>query len=270
VGHARKPVPGGSERRVRYQVDLAGPVGQLTIGAPVRLKGFDVGEVQEVGLAIKRDGSGIDAPVIIALDPARFAPASGSDDSSLNATLAGLVAKGLRASLQQDPPLVGGYVVSLAAMPEAAPGDLELNLSPPRLPAAASGNLDSIVQEIEAIPVAEIAANVLQVSEAARQVVSSPEIRSSIANLDRTLKELRRTVAQSGPQIAMTAQQLRRTADDLSAAAQSTKSLLGTGDLAQDGTVSELLKSLTRTARSVRELSDYLERHPEALIQGKS
>lgn len=36
-----------------------------------------------------------------------------------------------------------------------------------------------------------------------------------------------------------------------------------------NSTLAELLRELTQTARSVRELTDYLERHPEAMLKGK-
>jgi paraquat-inducible protein B len=39
---------------------------------------------------------------------------------------------------------------------------------------------------------------------------------------------------------------------------------------AQSAALPETLYELTRAARSLRELADYLDRHPEALIAGRS
>jgi hypothetical protein len=42
----------------------------------------------------------------------------------------------------------------------------------------------------------------------------------------------------------------------------------GDGD-AQDSSLPEAIRQLNETARSIRTLADYLNRHPEALIRGK-
>jgi paraquat-inducible protein B len=53
------------------------------------------------------------------------------------------------------------------------------------------------------------------------------------------------------------------------AALKSVNSLAGVNSQLRNDT-SALMSELTSTARSIRGLASYLERHPEALIRGKS
>src|SRR6185312_189350 len=66
-----------------YLVSFRGAVGQLKPDAPVMLRGFTVGEVTSVGLAVDPQTGRISTPVLLALDPTRFhltapAPADGN------------------------------------------------------------------------------------------------------------------------------------------------------------------------------------------------
>jgi paraquat-inducible protein B len=63
------------------------------------------------------------------------------------------------------------------------------------------------------------------------------------------------------PQTLQTLQQLQQTLDSANQALQANS------PLQQD--VRKAAQEVTETARSFRALSDYLDRHPEALIRGK-
>jgi paraquat-inducible protein B len=63
--------------------------------------------------------------------------------------------------------------------------------------------------------------------------------------------------------------ELRRTADAAQATVTSANNVLG-GGTEQDKDVPSALHELTDAARSIRALANYLDRHPEALLQGKA
>jgi paraquat-inducible protein B len=46
--------------------------------------------------------------------------------------------------------------------------------------------------------------------------------------------------------------------------------MLGGNGLSQDASIPGAIRQLTDAARSMRDLADFLERHPESLLQGKS
>jgi hypothetical protein len=70
------------------------------------------------------------------------------------------------------------------------------------------------------------------------------------------------------PQIKPLIASLRATADAAQSAAQSAGSTLGPdGALATQ--LPALLQQVSDAARSIRELADFLERHPESLLRGR-
>jgi paraquat-inducible protein B len=123
------------------------------------------------------------------------------------------------------------------------------------------------------MPLSEIGADLRDISHQAAQFVHSPQLAGTLrqidgatANLDRmtgemrsqlppTLAELRRTVAEA--QNALTA------AHNLLSAQRSVGSAPGTEGLP------ETLYEISRTARSLRGLSDLLDQHPSALLTGR-
>jgi len=80
-------------------------------------------------------------------------------------------------------------------------------------------------------------------------------------------------VANAGPQITTLVDSLRRTGSQLERTAevqglaQSAGGLVG-GPTAQAG-LQTAIREVTDAARSVRELADYLDQHPEALVHGR-
>ncbi|HEU0195905.1 MAG TPA: MlaD family protein [Nevskiaceae bacterium] len=263
--------------RVPYALAFDGAVGDLQIGAPVTLRGFTVGEVTGVQLDVDPHTGKISTPVTIALDPTRLHldgvnPADGHWQSAMDAALAQMVKSGLRAALTRDPPLIGSPQVRLETLPHAPPATLvassgkllEIPTAPPSGPTA-------IMAKLNHLPVSDIttiANNVRSITARVNALVGSPQIKNSLAHLDHALAGLDRAVGQAGPQIAPTIASLRATAQQIDATARSAQRLAG-GAAAPNGNVRQALQELTRTARAVRSLADYLERHPNALITGR-
>ena len=62
---------------------------------------------------------------------------------------------------------------------------------------------------------------------------------------------------------------LRQTAQAASGTLETVHTLMGSG-VPGDSDLPRLLAEVTRAARAVRELADFLDQHPEALIRGRS
>lgn len=95
------------------------------------------------------------------------------------------------------------------------------------------------------------------------KIVSSPELTDAIAELDATLQQIHQTAGDAGPKITQVVDSLRKTAT-----AKAADKTLG-GTPAQGGT-QQAMRELTEAARSVRDLANYLDRHPEALLHGRA
>jgi len=261
-------------------VNFDGDVGKLKPGAAVSLRGFTVGKVDNVQLTTDAVTGAITTSVMLDLDPTRFnirmLPASPIDwPATLRATLASLVRHGLRATLKQTPPLVGPEQVDLVVAPDSAAAELLTVGSYPQIPAE-NGGLSALPAKLGRLPVQQIGDNLLAISSQVKKLTASPQLQDSIVHLDRSMVELDRTLKAVGPQIAptlvsvhQTIDGLRHTADEVDATAEAARKLLGGSAASPNGNLQQAVRELTGTARSIRTLANYLDQHPEALIQGR-
>lgn len=212
----------------------------LEPGAPVEFRGIPVGEVVSIDAQIDAKTYRFSAPVIIDLDAQRLGVkvhdlSSEADLASMRRTLLDkLVAAGVRAQLRTGNLLTGAQYVSFDFFPDAAPATIDWSESPVRLP--------TIPGDLQAIE-ARVVDLIKKIDEVPFREIGQ-DLRKTIAELDRTLVSARRTVDK--------ADQLIQPDSLLSAELAST------------------LDEVKRAARGLRVLTDYLERHPEALIRGKT
>ena len=267
VGLARKPIAGSAtEAPVLYTVSFQDAVGDLSPGDTVTLRGFSVGVVKDVGFHYDPETKSVETPITLGLYPSAFHL---PDSDALRTTLDDLVAEGWRAKLDREPVLIGEHMVSLDLVPGAPATTMTEAGGLPEIPVApGGGGLDSMMVRLNKIPIDRIAQNVLDMTHHADTIVSSPQLKDSLAQLDASLQEIRQTVNVAGPKITKLAESLRYTADRLDQATHQVQHNLG-GPESQHG-LESTLRELSDAARSVRSLSDYLERHPESLIRGKN
>jgi paraquat-inducible protein B len=267
-GLGRKPIaPAAGGSAERYRVTFDGDVGALKRGDAVKLRGFTVGQVEEIELHVDADRGAIRTPVTLRLFTPLL-PITSANPDQLRAAVSSLVRHGLRARLERDPPLIGSYEVTLD-MVSGAPATTQPSGSGlPEIPAMPGGGIDSLVTRIDKVPVDRIADHVLSITDRVDALVSSAELRDSLVQLDAALKQIRRTAASAGPKIERLVDRLRDTADHLDRTAKSAATVVG-GPAAQNG-IDTTMHEVTDAARAIRELADYLDRHPEALIRGRS
>lgn len=239
----------------------------LSVGAPVDLRGVTIGEVSEIGLALDPAHQEVTMPVKIRFYPERLQTNYHGKSEKKAALdhrklLSALVAQGLRAQLKTGNLLTGQLYVGLDFFPTAAQATIDWQANPPQLPTEAGdmGRLQSsliqIARKLERMPLEELAAD-------ARKTMQTLD--ATLAGVDRLLQglddsmlpEARQLMTQTGK----TMEEFRLT---LGAARQT---LAADAPLQHD--LREALRELGRAAQSLRNLGEYLERHPEALLQGK-
>jgi paraquat-inducible protein B len=152
-----------------------------------------------------------------------------------------LVAHGVRAQLQTGSLLTGAKFVTFDFFPDSPPESVDWSQQPVRLPTA-PGELEaieasaaSIIKKVDQIPFKAI----------------GDDLHKAIGDLDQTLVSARGAL-DSGRGTLDSADELIKPASGLGPQLIST------------------LEEVTRAARSLRTLMDYLERHPEALLRGKT
>ena len=270
-GLGRKPaLPRERGAPILFAVSFQGSVGGLSPGDAVKLRGFPVGEIQGTAFRYDVKSGKIETPVTLALYPRLFhlqnaSPSSPND--AFKAALNQLVSEGLRADLDRDPPLIGGYKVALKMIPGAPHTTMDIASNLPEIPTAPGGGLQSIVNRFQNVPIDQIAQNLLDITRHIDQIASSPKLTEAIAELDASLRDIHSTVQDVGPKVDQLVLALRNTSEQLEQAARSADKTMG-GAASQTG-LQDTLREMKEAARSVRSLANYLERHPEALISGK-
>lgn len=288
-----QPAPGPVQRRYQgldqppdetpigpqasYLVRFDGPVGDLAPGTLVRLRGFVVGRVTSVSLAYDPKTGAIDTPTRIALEPQRFGLSPKGDwRGAADAMLRRLVGEGLRASLAQDPPLVGPHSVELDFVSDAPPAALGEGPTP-EIPAAPSADMhgletkaQQILTKVDAIPIERIGQDLRQIADHLNALAASPKLMQIVSQIDDATDQLDRTVRQVGPEIQPMVVKLRQTADQADRTVAAAQKLIAGDPASQDSDIPAALHELTDAARSIRALADELERRPEILIKGKA
>ena len=268
----------------RYDVAFDGPVGDLHVGDAVKLRGFTVGDVKQIGFAYDGATGKLSTPVAIDLYPSLFhiqGVASPDSAAALHGLIDKLIQQGLRARLERDPPLIGGYRIALDMEPDAQAAP-KVAGGEPQIPTASGGGLNSVMDRLNKVPLDQIAQNVLALTHHADAVVSSadtlvssPDLKNAVAELDDAVKQaseaarqVNETASRAGPRITRLVEALQRAADQLDRDASSAGRVVS-GTTTQYG-LESATQAVTEAARSVRDLASYLDRHPEALIQGRA
>ncbi|QJD28773.1 PqiB family protein [Methylococcus geothermalis] len=255
----------------------------LNVGAPVELKGIRVGTVTELKLALDFGAHKIRIPVVIEIDPERLIP-YGADDVIKRAReefkaaieagrrpfMEKLVERGLRARLKTGNLLTGQLYVDLDFYPESPPKSLDYSGQHPELPTLPSvadelqRNVTEIVANLKKLPLDKIGQELLGTVQGSNRLLNSSELKEAVGSMNAALKDLRH-LAQTADREIVTL--TSATEKSLSSTAKVLEQLEPGSAMAVD--ISNALEELAASARSIRALTDYLERHPEALLHGK-
>src|SRR5271168_780793 len=237
----------------------------LSGGAPVDLHGITVGEVKSLDVEYDQRTGSLAFPVIVEIYPQRLrgrarhsgGPAAPRDDSE-NASrvlIDGLVAHGLRAELKTGNLLTGQKFVALDMHQDAPKEKVAWNEQPAIFPTISSGlddiqdSVASIARKLNKVPFDQLSYRLL----------------SAMASLDQMLKSADHLLQNVDSNIAP---QVQSTLSEAQAAMKNARDLLGQDAPAQSDLGSTLLQ-VSRAAKSISALADYLERHPESLLRGK-
>ena len=270
---------------VRYEFAFDGDAGVLDETSAVTLLGYQIGEVESTRLAYdERTGApyGI-ATALLYPQQMHLSPGTGAqsaaDDwrAATDAALTRLIHQGYRARLQQSPPVLGDQSIALVRAAGTSPARLLTDGDIPRFPSApGSGNLDDItakadafLNKLDAVPLENIGSNLERITGNLDRLMSSPELKDSLTHLHSTLTSIDKLLHDVQPQIGPLIAKLNDAAAELSGTATALRQVAESGGPNEDASLPEAIRQITDAARSIKTLTDYLDRHPEALIRGK-
>jgi paraquat-inducible protein B len=270
---------------VRYEFAFDGDAGVLDETSAVTLLGFQIGEVESTRLAYNEQSG---APYAIAtafiypeqLQLAADSAAARTPDEwrrVTDAALTRLIHLGYRARLQQSPPVLGDQSIQLVRDAGAPAAQLAMDGVNPRFPSArGSSNLDDItakadsfLSKLDAVPLQDIGANLRKITANLNTLMSSPELKDSLSHLHSALTSIDKLLGDVQPQIGPLIGNLNAAAAELSGTATSLRQMLDNAGPNEGASLPEAIRQITEAASSIKTLTDYLDRHPEALLRGK-
>lgn len=252
---AARAQPDGTPLHIRMRFDQS--VRGLVVGAPIDAYGASIGQVDSIRLefdpAIKQFYALVGATVY----PERLGAQTVEEIKEYSGStlqhpsgklLAALIQQGLRAQLRIGNLLTGQLYVALAVFPDAKPVTFKMEEDPfiPTVP----NNLDQLQQQINSI----------------LTKLDRVPFEGLGADLGQLLRATSSLMKRLDTRLAPEAQAMLR---------QASKSLAAVGgvlnpDAGLPVNANAVLQELSRAARSLRELSDYLQAHPESLLRGRA
>lgn len=252
-----------SEPEIRtFVMYFGGTLRGLSVGAPVDLQGITVGEVKSLDVEYDERSKQLAFPVVMELYPQRLrgraqraAPSQQPAGYDSRALIDSLVAHGLRAELKSGNLLTGQKFVSLE-MHHDVPKEKVVWKEQPAIFPTISGGLDDIQDSVGVIA--------KKLSKVPFDQLSARLI-SAMSSLDQTLKSADKLLHNVDSNLAP---QVQTTLAEAQAALKNAKDLLGQ-DAPLENDLGSTLLQVSRAAKSISALVDYLERHPESMLRGK-
>jgi paraquat-inducible protein B len=259
----------------------------LSVGAPVLFQGVQIGSVSSIVLQVDPVKMETHIPVIIEYEPEKFQMAAAGQEMSRDPrkNIPRLIEKGLRAQLASQSLITGQLLIQLDFRP-GTPVVLKnidkAYIEIPTIPSTAT----KVAQALDKLDLKEIETHLLSVLASADRFINNPDLAASLGSMRDTLQDARQLLTRVDRQVDPLANDLKKTVKDFGKLAGSVDGHVGglTTDLNKTmstarGVLSEdsplivemqnTLKELSAMSRSLRQLTAYLEQHPETVIRGK-
>ena len=222
--------------------------------------------------------------VIIATDEDRLKWLAKSNNANIdddNAILNALLDRGLRAQLQLESFVTGQLFVNLEFYPDTEAHYNETKAPYAEIPTIPS-TLQELTQTIEDLPLRDILRRAGEVLRDLQKILSSPDIQDATTSILKAVRRADRAFAEAEKLFGNIDRNVPIVVGDLDKMTNSVEEAVATTHKAMeslDGAVgvdsemrfelNKTLKSLGQAARSMRQLADFIERNPNAIITGE-
>lgn len=304
------------QRKSMHVLFFDGSVKGLSVGAPVKFRGVDIGEVKKIKLTINPNNLEFYVPVYVQIFPNRISILGGKKVEAIDnrKVINELVNEmGLRAQLQMQSLLTGQLFINYDFYPDTPIRKVGLEekiYEVPTIPTALqmlTETLQEIINNIRQVNLREMAQDIAQAAKGANKLMNSAELSDAVANLNLALQEAQRFIRNTENLVGKVSRKVDSAADSFQSTMNDTRNMVNNIDsriypLASDieNTLAAVrssfeeaqsllveaqklvsgnsklrqeiritLESMSDASRSVEELAEYLQRHPESIITGK-
>ncbi|KPJ97962.1 MAG: hypothetical protein AMJ60_09875 [Desulfobacterales bacterium SG8_35] len=293
-----------------------GSVKGLTVGAPVKFRGVDIGQVKNIQLTINPEDLEFYVPVYVEIFSNRISILGGKKVEEIDnkEVIDDLVNEmGLRAQLQMQSLLTGQLFINYDFYPETPVRKIGLErkvYEVPTIPTTLqmlTDTLEQIVEDIRKVNFQEIVENIAQTAKGANELMNSSDLKESAANLNIALQDLQKFLKNADVLAGKVNGRVDTIAESFESTMADTRKLVNNVDSRVEPVTTDMentlaavqasfekaesllveaqklisensklrreivmtLESMSDASRSLEELTEYLQRHPESIITGK-
>ena len=286
---------GFGQQREKTVMVFDGSVKGLVIGAPVTLRGVQIGQVTNLELMLDSDTIELIMVVEAEISEKNIRRLGSNPDDVTDE----LIARGLRAQLKTQSLLTGLLYIQLDFHPDKPPVFVELQTDHVQIPTIPT-ELEMLTQKLDELDLAKLAENVEGTINGLNSFMSNKDFQALPANLQSTLaavtqltEELRTQVAATGPKldtvlddVAETVAGANKELPKFSAMAQKNLDVLNKAIKGFEQTIANInsmvepgsattyqlnkaLKDLGMAGEAIKQLANTINEQPESLLRGK-
>jgi paraquat-inducible protein B len=297
------------KKKTQYVIFFNGALNGLNIGAPVKLQGVQIGTVKEISLELDKEFVRISKPVVIEIDPGVLLDGSGkplhiaSSMEERKKNTQRLIDSGLKAQLQTQSLLTGLLYVEVNFFRDEPLQLTGINYKDlPELPSVPTtvdqikSTADELLSKFRQLPIEDMVKDLAVTLKEIKDIATSDELKKNRADLTKTLAETEHLVANlnkglvpllnnMNETMADTRNLVQQFTHDIKPVLISSEKTLNTATsvllesnhalgsvealAAPDAPLWQSLEALRDAAQSTKDLTDYLERHPDSILYGK-
>lgn len=276
-----------------------GNVNGLRVGAAVKFKGVEIGEVKQILLSLNAangpttlgGASVVKIPVVIQLDEGRILKRGATYINVGNpAGMRLAISRGLRAQLATESLLTGLLYIDLDMHP-GSPARFATDQTSPyaEIPTLANPFEQAqsvalkLLDQLDKVQLDQLVVTATQTMAAFRDLADSSDLKAAIVSmretgqsLNKTSESIRTLTLHLDNQISPMGNSVRMTARDADATLKQTQAMIARLDntLRPDAPLlyqaNHTLVDISEASRAIRQLAEYLERNPDSLIRGRS
>jgi paraquat-inducible protein B len=281
---------------IRFICMFQGNLNGLKVGAPVKVRGVQIGTVAAIELRLLpshgtlRPGiRGLRLPVIIDVDRSQLLARGGSGEALETAGFDDLIKQGMRAQLATESLLTGLLYIDLDLHPNT-PIKFVLEPDGPyrEIPtvqtdlAQLQERLTEVLDKFDKIDFQALVVSITDAANSIKTLTGSPELKATleslkgtIANLNQAVNSARDLINNANAKVGPLVTDIRESSDEANKTMKETRTALVSLQQTLDPNsplavhLNQTLDSLTETAQSLGEFTDYLQRNPGALLRGR-
>ncbi len=268
----------GYHQRIPFVTYLQNSVKGLDPGSEVDMFGIQIGSVTDVRLQLDPSAGTARVRVAMEIQPERAFASDARHGESVEEVSRHLVEQGMRVQLSSASFITGASLLSFEFVANAKPASIGKEGDAIVLPSERGGlsgitdSLSDVAAKLDGLPLVQIADHLDDLLAGASQTVNGNDLKSAIHGLSGTLKSIHELADHANhgatPLLDRLPAMSAELQDTLHHANEAVSSYGGDSDF--NANLNQLLGQLTDTARSLRLLADFIDRHPSSIVFGRT